>query len=73
MAASCGLKLAMTLDEALVDLAQAIGEIVLGIRRDEAAGHVDEPHPVGLDDAPAGAAQARIDADDANRFAVHAA
>ena len=30
-----------------------------------------EPDPVRVDDAPAGAPQARIDADDANRFAPH--
>ena len=43
MAASCGRKLAMTRDKALVELAQAIGESVLGVGGDEAAGDVDEP------------------------------
>ena len=59
--------------QALVELAQAIGQLGLRIRRDEAAGDVGQAHPVCLDDAPAGAAQARIDADDANRFLAHAA
>ena len=72
-AASCGRKLVMTLDEPLVDLAQAVGQVVLGIGRDEAAGDEGEARAVRLDDAPARPPQAGIDADDANRLSAHAA
>ena len=34
--------------------------------------NVDETHAIGFDDAPAGAAKAGIDADDANRSSLHA-
>ena len=37
-----------------------------------AAGNVNEPVAVALDQAPAGAAEARIDAENTNRLADHA-
>src|SRR5262249_61439558 len=52
--------------ETLVELTQAIGEAALGVRGDESACHIGQAHPVGLDDAPSRAAQARVDADTAN-------
>ena len=69
IAASSGLKLDDHRDQALVELAQAVGELALTVRGDEAARHVGEPHAVGFDDAPTGPAQAGVDADDANRLA----
>ena len=42
------------------------------IGADRAAGDVGEPHPVGINDSPPRAAEPRVDADDANRFASHA-
>ena len=39
---------------------------------DRAAGDVDQPVAVALDQPPAGAAEARIDAEDANRGFQHA-
>ena len=41
------------------------------IRDDGTAGNKAESDPIRVDDPPAGAAQPWIDADDANRFAVH--
>src|SRR4029077_15129436 len=38
-----------------------------------AASDVTQPHPIRVDDAPAGAPQTGVDADDANRFAAHRA
>ena len=51
--------------DALEQLAQAIGEVIVGRRGDEPARHIAQAHAIAVDDAPAGAAQARIDADDA--------
>ena len=57
--------------EALVELAQAIGQFAVAVRGHMSAGHVREPHAVRLHDAPPRAAEAGIDADDANRGCAH--
>ena len=57
--------------EPVVEFAQPIGEGVAGFGMDRAAGDEGEPRPVGLDHAPAGMAQAGIDAENANRGDVH--
>src|SRR5262249_3416017 len=59
--------------EALVELTQAIGEVAFGVRRHKSARHVGEAHAVGFDDTPSRPAQARLYADDANRFRAHGA
>jgi hypothetical protein len=44
----------------------------LALRRfQRAAGDVDQPIAIALDQPPAGAAEARIDAQDANRLPAH--
>src|SRR5262249_2852635 len=58
-------------DQALVKLAQTVGELALTVRCDEAARYIDEAHAVGLHEAPAGPPEAWIDADDANRLRAH--
>ncbi len=71
-AASDGLKLWMTLRDAVEKRRQPVGEIIVLRRRDDTGGHVDEPHAIAFDDAPARAPQAGVDTDDANRSSVHA-
>ena len=50
-----------------MELAQALGERVLVVRDDGAAGHEGEPRALDRDEPPAGAAQAGVDAEDAGR------
>ena len=57
--------------QAVEQLPEAHAEALRLVGDDRAAGDEAEPDPVRVDDAPAGAPQARVDADDANRFAPH--
>ena len=52
---------------AVLQLDQPVGQrAAFASELDAAVGDMREPLPLALDDAPAGTAQARIDADDAN-------
>ena len=59
--------------QSLEQFAQAIGEVLVAGRGDDARGHIGEPHAVAVDDAPAGAAEAGIDPEDANQSGFHGA
>ncbi len=56
----------------VVDLHQTLGKARLVVGNDRAAGHMNEPIALNVDQAPAGAAEAGIDAQDANRSVLHA-
>ena len=72
MAASTGESRARTSCSPSNNLPEPDAERLAVVGDDRAAGDVGEPRPVGIDDSPAGAAEARVDADDANCFASHA-
>ena len=67
MAASTGDERASTSDRPSNNWRRRMPEAPIRVGDHRAAGHIAEPDPIGVDDAPAGAPQARIDADDANR------
>ena len=52
-----------------MDRDQPLTEVELVAGLDRTAGDIDQPVAVGFDQAPAGAAQARIDAENANQAA----
>ena len=54
----------------IVTSRSASEQLLVGL--DRAAGHVDQPVALAADQAPAGAAEARIDAEDANRLSHRA-
>ena len=56
----------------VVDRDQPLGERELLVGLDRTAGHVDQPVALAADQAPAGAAEARIDAENANRLSHRA-
>ena len=62
-----GMKLLDDANQTIVDRQQPNGERGLVFARDRAAADKRQPVAVNVDDAPAGAAEPRIDAQDANR------
>ena len=58
-------------EQAVMDCHQPLAERGLVGGRNRAAGDIDQPVAVGLDQAPAGAPEPRIDAENANRLGHH--